>query len=103
MHEPATDTHLYLIALLYLNVNALLTKLVDALGLSQEQHFEIVAFRVLVDVIRKLKVYFVSLVPDGDRLRSFHQFLHLLHELVYFVLRLQPFFMGIFQIFIVNL
>ena len=68
MHESATDPHLDIVGLVYLDVDAPLPKLVDALGLSQEQDLQFVFLRKLVQVISEDHVRSIALVADVNLL-----------------------------------
>ena len=85
-HKAATNAHLNLVALFDLDVYALLTERVDALGLSQEEDLDSIAFGIRVDVVGKMSVDLVHLVADADMLGAFHDLLQVDHELVDFIL-----------------
>ena len=68
MHESATDPHLDIVGLVYLDVDAPLPKLVDALGLSQEQDLQFVFLRKLVQVISEDHVRSIALVANVNLL-----------------------------------
>jgi hypothetical protein len=86
VHEATTDTHLDLITFFYFHVDALLSERVDTFRLSQEENLDSVAFRILVDVVSKVSIDLVHLMPDTDMLCAFHELLHVYHKLVDFVL-----------------
>lgn len=87
VHVAATNTYFDSVALLDLDVDALLPELVDALGLTQEQDLDPISLWVLVDVVREHLIDLVHLVPDHDRLLLLHQVLDVYHQLVDFIAR----------------
>lgn len=68
VHESATDPHLNIVGLVYLDVDAPLPKLVDAFGLSKEQDLQFVFLRKLVQVISQDHVCSIALVADVNLL-----------------------------------
>lgn len=90
VHKAATNSDLDLVALLDLHVDALLSELVDAFGLPQEQDLHLLPLWVGVQETRQLLVNLVIVVTDVDVLFGFlfnavHQFSHLLLRIFEFL------------------
>ena len=83
MHETATDPDQQIVALLNLDVDSLLSKLVDAFGLSQEEDLHPLSLRILVDEIGEHLVDIVRLLRDVDCLLFRPQLLNSLVQLTY--------------------
>ena len=64
MHKAAADPHLDLIALLNLDVDALLPELVDALGLAQEEDANVLLLGVRVEVVGESHINLIIALPD---------------------------------------
>ena len=88
MHEAAANANLNLVTFLNFDVDAFLSKLVHALRLSQEQHLDTIALRILINVIRQMTINFIHLMANANGLRALHQLLDVFHQLVYFFLSL---------------
>ena len=82
MHEAAADSDLDLIALFNFDVNALLAKLVDTLGFSEEENLDAISLWVLVDVVGEVGVDSVHFVTNHDGLGLLHAILKVNHQFV---------------------
>ena len=76
MHEAAADSDLNLVAFFNFDIDALLSELVDALGLPEEQDLHVVALWVLVDEGGEGDVDAVHLLRNIDRLLARPQILN---------------------------
>ena len=66
VHEAASDSHLYLVALFDFDVDTLLPELVDALGLPEEENVHLLFLRVPLNVLGEVHVNLVTFVADVD-------------------------------------
>lgn len=64
VHVTSTDTNEYLLTLLDLNVNSLLSELVDTFRFSEEHDLHLFSFGVSIDVGGQCFINFVMLVGD---------------------------------------
>ena len=86
MHKAATNSYLNLVAFLNFNIDSFLSELIDSFRLSQKENLDSIALRVLVDIVGKVTIDFIHLVPDADMLAAFHQLFYIDHKLVDFIL-----------------
>lgn len=75
MHEAATDAHFQIVTFLNLDVDALLAKAVDTLGLSKEQDLHFFLLRVRIDEIGERFLDDVALLGNVGEEQLLHMLL----------------------------